>query len=158
MSNIRACSFHLARLPAVVLLCAGLASGCGDNSGVGETFPVTGKITIHNEPLTAASTVVLFTPDASKGNTSQFEPAGTVDEDGNYTLTTKGKKGAPPGWYKVIVTATASAPVHARTPKQHPRAGQSLIPAKYGLAKTTDLVIEVVANPSPGSYDLKLTR
>jgi hypothetical protein len=136
-----------------------LASGCGDDSGVGRTVPVTGMVTIDNVPLTAKSTVVLFKPDASKGNTSSFEPTGTVDADGNYTLKTRGKNGAPSGWYKVVVTAhEGSPPQHPKSPREHHPVVKSLIPVKYGQEKTSDLSIEVVENPTPGAYDLKLTR
>lgn len=141
------------------LLLAIPALGCSDASGVGRTVPVSGKVILQDEPLTAKTTIVLFKPDASKGNTSPFEPTGTVDAEGNYTLTTKGKKGAPPGWYKVIVTAREeAAPVHPKTPKQHRPAARSLLPAKYGQAETSGLSIEVVENPVPGAYDLMLSR
>lgn len=141
------------------LLVVPATSGCSDKSGVGPTFPVTGKVTINNVPLAATSTVVLFRPDASKGNTSPFEPAGTVDADGNYTLTTKGKKGAPPGWYRVVVTARGeAAPRHPKSPKQHRPVAQSLVPARYGQAQTSGLSVEVVEDPAPGAYDLKLSK
>jgi hypothetical protein len=134
-------------------------TGCGDASGVGPTFPVAGKVTFNGAPLTATSTVVLFKPDAAKGNTSSFEPIGTIDADGGYTLKTKGKKGAPPGWYKVIVTARDEAPpAHPKTPKQHRPVAKSLLPARYGQPQTSGLSIEVVENPTPGAYDLKLTN
>src|SRR5262245_27234201 len=90
-------------------LLALLAAGCAD-SGVGKTYPVRGKVTIDGVPLTAPNTVILFKPDTAKGNNSPFEPTGTVDGEGNYTLRTKGKKGAPPGWYRVAVTATEATP------------------------------------------------
>jgi hypothetical protein len=140
------------------LLWACLVTGCGDSSGVGRTYPVAGKATLNNEPLTAQNAVILFKPDKSKWNTSSFEPAGTVDENGNYTLTTKGKQGAPPGWYKVVVTASEAPPEHPKTPQHHRPVARSLVPAKYGQDKTSDLSIEVVENPSPGAYDLKLTK
>lgn len=141
------------------LLFGPMVLGCGDDAGVGKTFPVAGRITINQEPLTAKSTVVLFKPDASKGNTGAFEPVGTVDEQGDYTLQTKGKNGAPPGWYKVVVTATESSPVHPNNPQGgHRPVAQSLVPAKYGQEQTSDLSIEVVENPAPGAYDLRLIR
>jgi len=121
--------------------------------------PVAGKVTIDNVPLTAKSTVVLFKPDASKGNSSPFQPTGTVDADGTYTLKTKSKKGAPPGWYKVVVTAREDAPpLPPKTPQHRRPAAMSLVPAKYGQEKTSGLSIEVVENPAPGAYDLKLTK
>lgn len=158
MSNVPSCFARSLPLFLAVLILVLSASGCGDTSGVGPTFPVSGKVTINGTPLTAASTIVLFKPDAAKGNTSLFEPTGTVDAEGNYTLTTKGKKGAPPGWYKVIVTAREDAPpVHPKTPKPHRPVSKSLLPAKYGQTQTSGLSIEVVEESAPGAYDLKLT-
>jgi hypothetical protein len=135
-----------------------VALGCSDTSGVGKTFPVRGKVTLNDQPLAAGTAVVLFKPDASKGNSSPWEPTANVDKEGNYSLTTNGKAGAPLGWYKVIVTATESGVAAPNDPKRghpHPR---SLVPAKYGQAKTTDLLIEVVENPGPGAYDLMLKK
>ena len=134
------------------------AWGCGDGSGVGRTVPVSGKVMLNGDPVTARTALVLFKPDGSRGNTSPFEPAGTVDAEGHYTLTTQGKNGAPPGWYQVIVTAREEAPpAHPKTPQQHRPVVRSLLPAKYGQANTSGLSIEVVENPEPGAYDLKLS-
>jgi hypothetical protein len=146
------------RRPAFFLLVAVLVCGCGDDSGVGQTFPVRGRITVGSEPLTASTTVVLFKPDAAKGNTSPFEPTGTVDAEGNYTLHTNGKKGAPAGWYKVVVTAAEAPSFRGKGPRTQMPGAKSLVAAKYGQAKTTDLAVEVIENPAPGAYDLKLTR
>jgi hypothetical protein len=140
---------------AVVLLLA-LAAGCGDASGVGTTYPVTGKITVDDRPLTATSTVVLFKPDAARGNTSAFEPTGTVDEQGTYTLLTKGKGGAPPGWYKVVVTATEVSGGGKGSASKRP-VPQSLVAPRYGQATTTTVSIEVIESPGPNAYDIKLT-
>jgi hypothetical protein len=133
------------------------AFGCGDSSGVGKTLPVTGKITLDDGPLTATNTMVLFKPDSRRGNNSPFEPAGAVDSQGNYTLVTKGKNGAPPGWYKVTVTATEPRGAEEKGPRNHRPGPKSLLPAKYGQAATTTVAIEVVENPASGAYDVKLT-
>jgi len=134
-----------------------LACGCGDRYGVGLTYPVRGKVTLNGEPWTNETTAILCVPNPDKGNTGSHEPAGTVDREGVYKLSTKGKKGAPPGWYKVVVTAHDSQPQHAKTPKMKSVAKSPLAP-KYGQAKTTDLEIEVVENPASGAYDLKLVK
>jgi hypothetical protein len=121
---------------------------------------VQGKITFDGQPLTEKSTVILLKPDATKGNQSIFEPTGSVDAEGNFAVVTKDKHGAPPGWYKVIVTAYTEPPVHpdkAGSRKQRPVA-QSLLPSKYGQVLTTDLALEVVENPPAGAYDLKLSK
>jgi hypothetical protein len=142
-------------LPAA-MLCLCCAAGC-DSSGVGTTFPVAGQVTLDGRPLAAKSATVLFKPDAARGNKSTFEPVGRVDEDGNYELLTQGKRGAPPGWYKVIVTALNEDPKHPSGPHRERRpVARSLVPARYGLAATTDLAVEVVENPAAGAYDLKL--
>jgi hypothetical protein len=138
------------------LLLALVAAGCGDSSGVGRTVPVRGTVTLDGTPVTAASTVVLFKPDESKGNRSPFEPVGTVDGQGNYALRTGGKKGAPPGWYKVVVTATDER-ISPATKDRHP-APKSLLPAPYGSEATTPFAVEVVEEPAAGAYDLKLTN
>ncbi len=141
------------------LVIALLAVGCGGgDSGLGKILAVSGKVTLDDRPLTAESTMVLFKPDAAKGNTSPFEPAGTVDPRGSYTLVTKGRKGAPPGWYRVVVTATEPGNDKPKGPRHRRPVPRSLLPSKYGQASTTDLVIEVVENPRPGAYDLKLNR
>jgi hypothetical protein len=131
--------------------------GCGDDSGVGKTVPVSGRITLDGKPLTATTTVVLFKFEVARQGPKTVEPTGTVDGRGNYTLFTAGKKGAPPGRYKVIVTATE---VHADgggpgAPNHRPRP-KSLVPAQYGQVATTPIAIEVVEAPAPGAYDLVL--
>src|SRR5258708_40050425 len=73
-----------------------VALGCGDTSGVDKTYPVRGKVTLDDQPLAAETAVVLFKPDAFKGNSSLWEPTANVDKEGNYSLTTNGKAGAPP--------------------------------------------------------------
>ena len=138
------------------LLIPFLELGCGDSSGVGQTFPVSGKITFKNEPWNAETTVILFKPDRSKGNQSPYEPVGTVDEHGVYTMTTKGKKGAPPGWYKVLVTAAGDYQEHPKAKNRHP-GPRSILPAKYGRDGTSDLAVEVVEHPAADAYDLKLS-
>jgi hypothetical protein len=139
---------------AIALLVSSLGLGCGD--GI-TRLPVTGKITLNNAPFTAETTRVLFMPDKSRGNDSAFEPMGEVDQDGVYVLTTKGRNGAPPGWYKVVVTAHDNQVELAGVRKDRP-VPKSLLPVKYGTASTTDLAIEVVENPDPGHYDLKLSK
>jgi hypothetical protein len=141
-------------------LVALLAVGCGDDSGIDEIYPVRGKISFDGQPLVEVSTTVLFQPDAARGNDGSRVAVGTVDGDGNYTVRTNGKKGACPGWYKVVVTALADTPQHPTGPiddnRKHPVA-KSLLPASYGQAATTPLAVEVVAEPDEHAYDLTLT-
>jgi hypothetical protein len=123
-------------------------AGCG---GVrSEQFvPVAGTVTVGGKPLTTGS--VTFHPDAGKDNTSRHIPVGTIDEQGGYKLSSATNDGAPPGWYKV--TVTAQAPIDPMNPYAPPK---HLISPKFADANTSGLEIEVVASPAPGAYDLKL--
>jgi len=156
MAQLRSRLVRGSPIPLTALLAAFAAAGCGDASGVGRTVSVGGRITLDGAPLTAAGTVVLFKPDAAKGNASPWEPTGTVDGQGNYTLFTKGKRGAPPGWYKVIVTAFKAQADEVKGPRLKLPVPKSLVPARYGQAATTPLSVEAVENPAPEAYDLKL--
>jgi hypothetical protein len=99
--------------------------------------------------------MVSFWADASRGNHTELQPMSTIDAEGNYSLTTLGKEGAPPGWYKVVVVVSHVVPTPQGMEK---RLGRPLIPARYGKVNTTELVVEVVETPAPGTYDLKLKK
>jgi hypothetical protein len=148
----------MGRLAPATAALALLIIGC-DNSGVGKTVPVVGKITVNGQPLSAENAYVLFRPDKAKGNSSPFEPSGTVDKEGNYTLSTNGKKGAPPGAYLIEVFASSPPASNNRGKRTAASAAPlSLINTKYNSVKTSGLAKEVVENPSPGAYDLELTK
>jgi hypothetical protein len=122
-------------------------AGCGKE---GEKLaPVVGKVMVDGKPLRTGT--VSFRPDASKGNSSPHQPNGAIDAEGNFELLVPpARKGAPPGWYKVVVYAFDD-PWPGKPLK-------SFINMKYSDEKTTPLRIEVVANPESGRYDLKLSR
>jgi hypothetical protein len=148
----------LRRAARVTAALALLTIGC-DSSGVGRTVPVAGKVTVNSEPLTVETAFVLFRPDRARGNSSPFEPGGSIDELGNYTLYTKGKEGAPPGWYLVEVFASVPPATVSKGKRTSANAAPtSVIDTKYNSVKTSGLAREVVDNPSPGAYDLQLTR
>jgi hypothetical protein len=136
-------------IPAVV--------GCHGDSEL--LYPVAGKITLDDQPFTAATTTVLFKPDAARGNTSRVEPVGMVDSNGTYILYSNQRNGSPPGWYKVLVTATSDDQIKRRAGARALRPSpQTLLPAKYGSPDTTPLAIEVVPSSAAGAYDLKLKK
>ncbi len=110
-----------------------------------------GKITVHGKPLTTGA--VSFRPDASRGNSSQHHPTGAIDAAGNYELFTVGRRGAPPGWYKVLVFADEN---QVPGESSRPAMPRWLVHVKYTSEQTTDLAVEVVARPAPQKYDLKL--
>src|SRR4051794_8076203 len=79
-----------------------LITGCGD--GVGTRYPVEGQVLVDGAPLAGMSGQVTFEPDQTKGNKTPVSPSGEIDKDGRYKLSSKGKPGAPAGWYKVAVS------------------------------------------------------
>jgi hypothetical protein len=127
----------------VFLLFVPLLFGCSGN------VPVSGKLTVDGQPLSNVKGSILFIPDKDKGNSSTAEPKGVIDEQGNYTLTTDGKPGAPPGKYKVVINVGESTiPDNTK-----PTISKSPIDPKYSSVAKTDLVVEVPAGP----FDFKLT-
>jgi hypothetical protein len=144
----------MAGLGAALLL--GAAVGCQNAT---ENFlPVAGKVTLEGKPLQVGT--VSFRADTSKGNKTMHVPNAEIDSQGNYELVTQGKKGAPPGWYKVVVFANAHDLVALSAPPTtaRPAAPKWMMHVKYTDPSTTPLAIEVVATPSAGAYDLNVTK
>ncbi len=102
------------------------------------------------KPLEGKDGTVALKPDASKGNTRTVAAVGVLKSDGSFSIQTNGTPGAAPGWYKVVVLALE--------PESNPNEDAiRALPVIYESEATTPLAIEVVADPSPGSYDLKLS-
>jgi hypothetical protein len=136
--------------PFLPLLLGGVlaASVAGCGGGGPKLIPVEGKVTLGDKPLTSG--YVVLKPDASRGNTSMEVPTGTIDAQGNYTISTGAKTGAAPGWYKVAVTAAADLDPN------NPYFTKWLVPERYIEAETSKLAIEVVEKPAAGAYDFTL--
>jgi hypothetical protein len=130
----------------VLSLCCLLMAGCGKKVAL---LPVAGTVTLNGQPLSKGR--VTFMPDLAQGNLAQSAATGRI-ERGSYQMLTFEQLGAPPGRYKVIIE-NAFLENDPPLPTK-----KSAIPSKYRYLRTTDLVVEVVANPKPGAYDLKLHR
>ncbi len=134
------------------------AFGCGESDpfGVGATVEVSGRVLVGSVPLEIGpecSGKVWFHPDVSQGNKATQIPAGDIGPDGRYTLKTRGVPGAPPGWYKVMLTATRQTDPQKRLYQR-----KSLIASRYGDAEKSGLRIQVVVNTNQGNYDLHLKK
>jgi hypothetical protein len=138
----------VASIAMSVLACAALL-GCGARGE--KLVPVAGQVTIDGVPLKTGS--VTYHADAAKGNSTPHIPVGVIDADGRYKLASATKEGAPPGWYRV--TVTAQEPIDPKNPYALPK---YLIDPKYGDAITSSLEVEVAPNKSPSAYDLKLAK
>ncbi len=130
----------------LVLAALGL-TGCGGS----DLVPVQGRVLLDGQAL--ATGKVIFHPDTEKGNKTQQVPQGDIDAQGNYTLTSGTKPGAPPGWYRVVVNA-----MKPFDPEKPYAPEEWLIPRKYGEPSKSGLSIQVVSNAEPGAYELKLRR
>jgi hypothetical protein len=113
-----------------------------------DTVPVSGKVTIDGQPLTAGQVSFIAFDKQEKGGGMS---SGQIDPTGGYVIHTGGKEGVPPGRYKVTVT-----------PSMMP-SGDNKMPSvpfnpKFTDASKTTLIVNVSANASPGAYDLKLTK
>src|SRR5688500_14212446 len=128
---------RLALLAAISLLAA--AAGCAKQEG-DDFVPVAGQVTLEGETLTVGA--VSFRPDASKGNKSMHIPTGEINGQGKFELVTIGIKGAPPGWYKVLVFADAHSLINPNSSR--PPTPKWMMDEKYTEPETTPLSIEVV--------------
>ncbi len=128
---------------ALVLLVFGLA-GCGGSEA--KLAPVKGTLTADGAAVPSGN--VTFYPDAAKGNATKHQPAGLLADGKFEVFLPGGQKGAPPGWYKVVVYAVDDP--------QPGKPNRYFTHKKYADPGTTPLAVEVVENPEPGRYDFKL--
>ena len=142
---------------AVLSFCVVGVSGCGKSE---KLYPVSGKVTLKDAPMTGGQ--VTFVPDQSKGNKSKLSPSGKIGSNGEFTLISEGRNGAPLGWYRVtIATETpgmgGTVEVNPTPGKVTPLGGQGpQIDPSYKDSSRTRLAVEVVASPAAGAYDLKI--
>ena len=124
-----------------LILVAALLVGCSGGSADGLT-QVTGTVKLNGEPLKSGT--ITFMPVA--GTTSA---TGEI-EDGEYSLsTTTPGDGAPPGDYKVSVTAWEKLPTMTE-------AGVPAVPEKYMSTATSGLKAHVQGESSHEiDFDLK---
>jgi hypothetical protein len=144
-------------------LLMGLIAGCGEAEPL--VYPVQGLVTVDGHSIHADIATINLVPDKDKGNTTTLLPTGYLNKEGAYTVYyAKGKKGAPPGWYKVQIVASQlgeGPPISTPRPEGAPPAPPPpppLFDSKFTRAENSGLVFEVVKNPAPGAYDLKLTK
>jgi hypothetical protein len=127
--------------PSLCLLVCGLMVGCNqDTKGRVDTISVTGKVTVAGQPLNNGT--ITFVP-VSGTNTASGEIQG-----GSYSLTTYAKgDGAPPGDYKVAISAYSSKPEMGKP-------AERAIPEKYFNAESSGLTASV--SKQSRTFDFKL--
>lgn len=101
--------------------------------------------------------MLYFNPNEAKGNTARVSCSSPI-KGGRFELRTDGVErsesgsGVPPGWYKVTVRVNepGEVPVFPGQPAY-------VIAPKYLDPEKTPLEFEVVENPGPDRYNLKIT-
>ena len=123
----------------------GVREGCGT--------AVCGSCTVllDGKPLTTvAQGSVSLHADAAKGNQTMHVPIGVINATGAYEIVTVGKKGAPPGWYKVVIYSVDDP--------QPMKPNKYFVHKDYADVEATPLRIEVIESPEAERYDLKLKK
>jgi len=137
-------------------------TGCGDK--LGKLAPVEGKVTVNGTPLTSG--MVRLWPEQVKPGAA-MESIGGIGSDGSYQIKTNGKPGAPLGKYKVSISysgaggdtgAEADPAKMAAGPPGPQKEQPKPFNPRFETPDGSGLQFDVTAAPSPGQYDLKLTR
>jgi hypothetical protein len=141
--------------------CAALFSaGCQPGGPKERTYPVTGVVTLNNEPV--ADAAVTFHP-AGSGKLA----VGKTDASGRFTLTTTetGQSGAVPGRYRVTVAkyvspeqpaaVAPSGEYQEQAPETTPAPAQNVLPAKYADPSTSGFEVEVKAGENSFTFALQ---
>jgi hypothetical protein len=157
---------HLLHCLLIATLGLVTAAGCGgDGPAVAK---VTGKVTLKGAPIKGAS--VQFHPE--KGPMA----IGITDDQGNFTLTTNGRPGAPIGLSKVAISKAAPAPTGGSMPAnptpedmakmaaQSAKGGtlkrteppKSEVPEQYGNPSTSNLTADVSTNAANNTFEFNL--
>jgi hypothetical protein len=100
---------------------------------------VKGKVTFNGKPLAEGRVTFFPTGEHAKGP----RPEGPIEAGGFYTLTTRGKEGAPAGKYRAVIAAGPEDKTVAAT-----------IDPRYCDPGHTPLEVEVTENNPDGGYDL----
>ena len=151
------------------------APGCGDSSGLGRRYPVSGSVTYNGTPLEHGT--ISFAPADGTGRA-----AGGTITDGRYSLTTHDSDdGALPGKYRVSVVAKLADPSKVDLKIKKSREGReteaekqamaivypqkvaaraaaaakNLIPPKYSSPETSGLTFEVKEQTNTADFPLK---
>jgi hypothetical protein len=152
---------HPFRIAALLAFGMTAVVGCGDDTGLGKRYPVSGTVKYKGAPVEKGT--IAFTPvDAG------LRPATGQIDKGSYSLTTLNPgDGAMAGKYKVTVKSVEIDTTEMKTIAKggqfhHDKAfadatknAKSLVPSKYGLVETSGL--EKVVQPSSNSIDFDLT-
>jgi len=139
----------IGRAVAGAVIVAALSVGC---SGGPNLVTVEGTVYVDGTPVQTGETVtgyVILHADPARGNMNGEDVKATIGPDGRYTIYTRDKQGASPGWYFVTVDL-------ARTNPNDPYDYKAMVSEKYLHKTKSGLAFEVVSNPEKDRYDIRL--
>jgi hypothetical protein len=155
---------RITNLTGAILAATGLLliAGCGDDTGLGRRYPVSGTVTYKNQPVEKGQ--IAFIPDDPKTQ----RPAEGFIENGHYTLTTAtAGDGALPGKYKVTIKSQQVDNTQVLETVMKKGGGgrqgdiakaasqaKNLIPSKYQLTDTSGLEVTVKAESNTFNFPL----
>ena len=140
---------HLGRLFLIAIALAGCDSGP-------KLYQAGGTVHYNGAPLPGANVTFMAEESSSPS-------IGRTDEQGRFSLATAGRQGAPPGSYKVAITAVrqkrpvTEAEAVGMTSEQIAANHESMIPNKYNNFISSGLTATVEKNASANDFvfDLK---
>lgn len=143
---------------ASILVIPVLCLGCSRSSEP-DLVPVKGKVLYQGKPVPNAT--VMFVPK------NAGLAMGTTNDQGEFTLATKGRTGAVPGDHRVAVSAMEVSPKSAAPEIGSPeylkmmspgasKPPKSLIPEKFGKVETSGLTQKIDADASKNDLTVDL--
>lgn len=125
----------LMRTPILLIAALACTAMCGCGVSKPKPAPVSGQVLLGEAPV--ANAVVILHP--VRADAKAIRPAGRTDEQGRFTLTTnKDGDGAPPGDYRVTITAYQS-----EVRKGDDSVIVNHLPEKYARPETSTLSVTV---------------
>ena len=136
--------------------------GCGEDEGLGQRYPVHGRVMYRSQPLEIGR--IAFHPIDTAGPAR--DATGTI-QNGYYTLSTiGGDDGALPGSYRVAIVAKSAEssklqPIVPGGAARHSdvikaaRQAKDLIPSKYTSPRLSPLIREVKAETNRFDFELE---
>jgi hypothetical protein len=137
--------FRVASATAVLVFILG-PTGCGPDGP--KLVAVRGRVTLKDGSPVKFGHVILHA-DKARGNNSKEVSQGTI-RDGEYTIMTGAREGAPVGAYRISIEAAAEVD------ENNPYFTKWFAAEKYVNPDTSKLSMDVVEQPEPGRYDYKL--
>ncbi len=141
---------------SVLMLTASLPvlEGCGGNGP--KPVPVTGTVTLNNQPLEGAS--VIFTP--ASGNNEGLTGIDATGPEGNYKLRNRNTFGVSPGKYTVLITKELNSGTSTKNSQDYvmvDESGQSIGEDTYMAQLAVESATEAGAG-APAAKTIKVEQ